>query len=123
MSYYVIANSERVVHVMVADEAHLPHIVSSLQGDVREYSFFADGTLGVDVPMEGYVRVGDEWVPPSPFPSWELKGTVWEAPKKRPTVDKDYTSWMWDEDKGDWVSTGKGIPKEIDPADVPEVGA
>lgn len=45
-----------------------------------------------------YDPVADEFVPPSPFPSWSWTGNEWRAPKPMPS--EGY--WTWDEDKGEW---------------------
>lgn len=43
----------------------------------------------------------DIFVAPQPYPSWIRIGSVWQAPKPRPTEGKFY----WDEELGDWVET------------------
>lgn len=130
MPYYVVANAERVEKVLVADQANLPAIVASLKSIKNlawseDYSFYTDGTPGVDAPMEGYVKSADGWIPPPPFPSWKWneKTKAYDPPVARPKVDKAYTSWVWDEAAGKWSESGKGIPKDLDPSLVPEVGS
>lgn len=42
------------------------------------------------------------FIPPQPFPSWQLdpSSALWEAPIPMP---EDGASYYWDEDQGDWI--------------------
>lgn len=47
----------------------------------------------------GWRRVGAEWIPPSPFPSWIWADGEWAAPAPRPD-----SSATWDEETQEWVA-------------------
>lgn len=48
----------------------------------------------------------DEFIPPSPFPSWVWAGDSWQAPVAKPT--EGY--WDWDEDAQEWHEIPAPIP-------------
>jgi len=63
----------------------------------------------------------DAFIPPKPFPSWELSDDLnWEPPIIEPEpTDIDY-HWSWNEELGAW----ENLPNEnpVPEADVPVIG-
>ena len=89
MPNYAMHDGKRVVNVIVADTAEIAEDVTGLT---------AVETSGV--PWIDWTLHGDEWRPPSPFPSWLWNGDAWEAPVPMPT---EPGKWEWDETAQVWV--------------------
>lgn len=58
---------------------------------------------GVEI-VEGSTRQGDQWIPPSPFPSWVWDGQKWMPPVPVPDRGDESLCYYWDESAAEWVS-------------------
>ena len=66
-------------------------IQTSYNNNMRARYASVGGTYDSDV---------DEFIPPSPYPSWSWDGNGWLPPTPYPDDGKDY---RWDEDTTSWV--------------------
>lgn len=91
MAIFAVHDSGRVVNVVVADSAEVAEDVTGLS------AIETDG-----VPWIDWTLHGNEWRPPTPFPSWtwDYSTGCYVAPIACPD---DHAVYFWDEEQGDWI--------------------
>jgi hypothetical protein len=99
MGHYAKINNDNIVEeVLVAD----PDYISTLDESFRWIQTSYNNNFRKHYAGIGYTydKILDAFIPPTPFPSWELnKDTCeWEAPT---TMPEDKES-RWDEDPTSW---------------------
>lgn len=123
MAHFAELNDDNiVVRVIVVDNAQLRNPVTGKEEEVRGKIFCEDllGGRWVQTSYNSnfrncYAGIGykyyeefDIFMPPSPYPSWNLnleKG-IWESPVPEPVLSMEgYNSgirYVWNEDLGQW---------------------
>ena len=111
MAHFAKVNNGIVEQVIVAEPEFFNTFVDSSPGQWIQTSYNTYGgvhTLGGTPLRKNYAGIGftydaqkDAFIPPKPFPSWELNGEtcLWEAPTPYPDDGEQYT---WNETSQEW---------------------
>jgi hypothetical protein len=112
LSHFAKVVNGIVSQVIVAEPEFFETFVDSSPGEWIQTSYNTHGGVHANggTPLrKNYAGVGytydrtrDAFIPPQPFPSWQLneETCLWDCPVAYPTDGKRYT---WDETAGSWV--------------------
>lgn len=122
MAHYAFLDENNIVTEVITgkDEHDLPHYISSWEhhyGKIRNqtckrtsYNTHNNQHETGGTPFRGnfagigytYDETNDVFIPPSPYPSWQLNTSTWnwEAPIPKPDETNIY---VWDEDNVNWI--------------------
>lgn len=111
MAHFAKVNNGIVEQVIVAEPEFFNTFVDSSPGQWIQTSYNTHGgvhTLGGAPLRKNYAGIGftydaqrDAFIPPKPFPSWELneETCLWESPTPYPDDGEEYT---WNETSQAW---------------------
>ena len=89
MPNYAIYDNNVVKNVVIADSKEIAEEITGMNAIDSENR----------ISVGWYLHDG-EWIPPSPFPSWNWNGQGWIPPTPYPKDEKNY---QWDEENSQWV--------------------
>lgn len=113
MAHFAKVNNGIVEQVIVAEPEFFNTFVDSSPGEWVQTSYNTRGGVHVNggVPLRknyagiGYTydRTRDAFIPPKPYPSWNLneQSCLWDAPAPYPN---DGNRYEWDEATTSWVA-------------------
>lgn len=113
MAHFAKVENGTVTQVIVADQDFINSGAVGPASDWVQTSYNTHGGVhsGGGTPLrKNYAGIGytydatrDAFIPPQPFPSWNLveETCLWEAPTPRPVVEGKF--YNWDEETVNWV--------------------
>jgi len=118
MSYFAKILDGKVVQVIAAELDFFDTFIDTSPGQWIQTSYNTHGGQHPEGrPLrKNYAGIGhtydsqrDAFIPPKPYPSWNLneETCLWEAPVPYPTDDKMY---KWDETTVSWIELIKETP-------------